>query len=460
MSIDLNAQTDVNGQLSGSHYGNKREAGCHQIVIVGGGAAGLELATKLGKKHGKSGNVKITLIDANLTHMWKPLLHEVAAGKLNSGEEEVSYLAHAHRNNFRFCLGRLESLDRAQQIVTMEPFLDEGGNQYVPRRRFYYDTLILAIGSKTNSFGTPGVEEHCVFLDSRNQADKFHQQLLRSFLRVQTFQGELAEKQLNVAIVGAGATGVELAAELHHTARELVEFGLDQIVPHRDVKIRVIEAGPRILPAVAERIATGAHQQLEKLGVVVHTNMRISKVTADGLHTADGEFIPAAIKVWAAGIKAADVLADLDGLESNRINQLLVKPTLQTTLDERIFALGDCAACPRKDSDRPVPPRAQAAHQQASLLAKSINCRLKGKPVPEYVYHDFGSLVSLSKGGAVGNLMGNLTGDVMVSGRIARVIYVSLYRMHLMAVHGVLRTGLKIVGQWLSGGVKPPMKMH
>ncbi len=432
----------------------------HQIVIVGAGAGGLELATKLGKKYGKRRVAQITLIDANLTHIWKPLLHEVASGKRNPGEDELSYMAQARWNHFRFRLGRLESVNREQQTVTMAPIMDDEGRQFIPRRQFHYDTLIIAIGSETNSFGTPGVEEHCVFLDSRKQADRFHQRLLQAFLRAHTHEGELEERQLNVAIVGAGATGVELAAELHHTARELVAFGLDQIEPDRDVKISVIEAGPRILPAIPERISEGAHKQLEKLGVKVLTNVRVSKVTKEGMETADGEFIPASIKVWAAGIKGSPVLATLDGLETNRINQLVVRQTLQTTLDDRIFAFGDCAACPMKDSERSVPPRAQAAHQQASLLMKSIDCVLNSKPVPEYNYKDFGSLVSLSTSTAVGNLMGGLTGDVMVSGRIARYIYVSLYRMHLLALYGFSRTAVKVFSQWLTGNLRPTMKMH
>ena len=432
----------------------------HQIVVVGGGAGGLELATKLGKKYGKRKTADVTLVDANLTHIWKPLLHEVASGKRNAGEDELNYLAQARWNYFTFRLGRLESVDRTKQTVTMAPIEDESGKHFIPRRTFYYDTLVIAIGSQTNSFGTPGVEDHCVFLDSRSQADKFHQRLLQSFLRTHTHEGELEEKQLNVVIVGAGATGVELAAELHHTARELVAYGLDQIEPDRDVKISVVEAGPRILPAIPEKIAAGAHRQLEKLGVEIKTNVRVAEVTPDGLKTADGDFLPATIKVWAAGIKGSDVLKNMDGLETNRINQLVVRPTLQTTLDDKIFAIGDCAACAMKDSDRNVPPRAQAAHQQASLLMKSVESILNSQPLPEYVYRDFGSLVSLSDEHAVGNLMGNLTGDVMVSGRIARYIYVSLYRMHLLALYGVVRTRVKVFSQWITGSFKPTMKMH
>lgn len=432
----------------------------HRVVIVGGGAGGLELATKLGKKYGKKRIIDITLVDASLTHIWKPLLHEVASGRRNPGEDEVSYLAHARANHFRFRLGRLESLDRANRIVTMSPIMDEDGREMIPRRQFAYDTLVISIGSVTNSFGTPGVEENCVFLDSRKQADRFHRRLLNTFLRAHSRTGELEEGQLNVVIIGAGATGIELAAELHNTARQVVAYGLDKISPDRDVKLTIVEAGPTILPALPARISSGVLKQLRHIGVEVMTDVRVTEVVPEGLKTASGEFIPAAIKVWAAGIKGADVLSQLDGLETNRINQLVVKPTLQTTGDENIFAFGDCASCPRAGHDRPVPPRAQAAHQQASLLVKSIGCILNDQPLPEYVYKDHGSLVSLSEHVAFGNLMGNLTGDVMVSGRLARVIYVSLYRMHLTAVNGFLPTTLKVFTQWLTGRLRPALKLH
>jgi NADH dehydrogenase len=142
--------------------------------------------------------------------------------------------------------------------------------------------------------------------------------------------------------------------------------------------ITLIEAGPRVLPALPERISGPVHKTLEKLGVTVLTNAAVSEVTADSLITAAASD-PASLKVWAAGIRAPGFLKDIDGLETNRINQLQVLPTLQTTRDENIFAFGDCAACPQPGTDRNVPPRAQAAHQQASLLAKSLKLRIEGK---------------------------------------------------------------------------------
>ena len=431
----------------------------HRIVIVGGGAGGLELATRLGRKLGKSGAARIILVDANLTHIWKPLLHEVAAGSLNSSEDELNYVAQAKWNHFEFQLGRMSGLDRASKSITLAPTLDDDGQVLMPERRITYDSLVIAVGSTTNDFGTPGAAEHCIFLDTRAQAERFHRRMLSHYLRAHASENEYGSK-IDIAIVGAGATGVELAAELHHAAKQLVAYGLNRIRPE-DMRITLIEAGPRVLPALPERIGRPVHQTLEKLGVTVLTGAAVSEVTADGLKTADGNFIPASLKVWAAGIRAPGFLKDLGGLESNRINQLQVRPTLQTTLDDDVFAFGDCAACPQPGTEgRNVPPRAQAAHQQASLLAKSLRLKISAQPLPEYRYRDYGSLISLSSFSAVGNLMGNLTGSVMLEGWLARVFYVSLYRMHQMALYGVPRTLLLMLSDRIGRSTEPRLKLH
>lgn len=429
----------------------------HRVVIVGGGAGGLELATRLGKTLGKRKKARITLIDTNLTHIWKPLLHEVAAGSLNSSADELNYVAQAKWNHFEFQLGRMCGLDRENKSIQLAATLDEQGMELVPARSLSYDTLVLAVGSTTNDFGTPGAGEHCIFLDTREQAERFHRQLLSHYMRAHAREGQPGN--LNLAIVGAGATGVELAAELHHAAHELAAYGLDSIKPE-NMSITLIEAGPRVLPALPERISQPVHQTLLNLGVKVLTNAAVSEVTEAGLHTRNGDFVHASLKVWAAGIRAPEFLRDLGGLETNRINQLVVRPTLQTTRDDSIFAFGDCAACPQPDSDHNVPPRAQAAHQQASLLAKSIALRLAGKELPTYRYRDYGSLISLSRFSAVGNLMGNLTGSIMLEGWLARMFYISLYRMHQMALYGVIRTALMILGDKLSTSTAPRLKLH
>ncbi|HCE6896463.1 NAD(P)/FAD-dependent oxidoreductase [Pseudomonas aeruginosa] len=433
----------------------------HRIVIVGGGAGGLELATRLGRTLGRRGKAQVTLVDANLTHIWKPLLHEVAAGSLNSSEDELNYVAQAKWNHFEFQLGRMQGLDRAGKRVRLAALVDENGVELVPERDIAYDTLVIAVGSTTNDFGTEGAAQHCIFLDTRAQAERFHRQLLGQYLRAHTGH-DANNNAVSIAIIGAGATGVELAAELHHAAQMLAAYGLDRIRPE-DLHISLVEAGPRVLPALPERISQPVHQTLSKLGVRVMTGSAVSKVDADGLWTGDGEFVPATLKVWAAGIRAPAFLKELDGLESNRINQLVVRPTLQTTRDDDIFAFGDCAACPQPgqpgEQPRNVPPRAQAAHQQASLLVKSLRARLEGKPLGDYHYRDYGSLISLSRFSAVGNLMGNLMGSVMLEGWLARMFYVSLYRMHQMALYGPLRTAMLMLSGRLRS-TEPRLKLH
>jgi len=435
----------------------------HHIIVVGGGAGGLELAARLGNKLGKK-KAEITLVDATRTHLWKPLLHEVAAGTLNSYEDELSYLALAYKNHFTFKVGRMDTLDRQKQEISLEPTLDENGDEYIPRRTFHYDTLVIAVGSQTNDFGITGVKEHCMFLDTRNEADVFHQRLLRSVYAAHTHTGTLREGQLKVAIAGAGATGVELSAELHEAFEQLITFGLDQISTEEDIKISIIEAADRVLPALPPRLSELTENALEKIDIEILPNNRIAEATAEGFITDKGDMIPAEIKVWAAGIKAPDFLNEISGLETNNSNQLIVKPTLETTRDENIFAFGDCAACPMEGTDEIVPPRAQAANQQATMLTKSIINRLKNKPLPSYTYVDYGSLINLSSHTTIGNMMGNLmgkkAGSIMIEGLLARFVYMSLYKMHQVVIQGIIRVTLTTVANFLTQKIKPRMKLH
>lgn len=430
-----------------------------RILVVGGGAGGLELATRLGRKLGKKKRARITLVDANMTHIWKPLLHEVAAGSLNSTEDELNYVAQAKWNHFHFQLGRMCGLDRERREITLEAIADDKGGELIAQRTLGYDYLVIAVGSTTNDFNTPGAAEHCLFLDTRDQAERFHRLLLNQYMKAQANEGlSTSNEPINLAIIGAGATGVELAAELHHAARLLRAYGLDRIRPE-DLNITLIEASQRVLPALPERISGPVTKVLGDLGVKLLTGSPVKEVAADHLLLANGEQVPASLKVWAAGIRAPQFLAGL-GLETNRINQLLVQRTLQTTLDERIFAFGDCAACPTDEDGKQVPPRAQAAHQQASLLAANLRRLLDGKPLQQYSYRDYGSLISLSSFSAVGNLMGNLTGSVMLEGKLARMFYISLYRLHQMALYGVARTLLLMLSDRIGRSTEPRLKLH
>jgi NADH dehydrogenase len=178
-------------------------------------------------------------------------------------------------------------------------------------------------------------------------------------------------------------------------------------------------------------------------------------VTENGVKTASGRQVSADFTVWAAGIRCSDVLKDLDGLESNRLNQLVTRDTLQTTRDDDVFAIGDCAACPWTEG-KLVPPRAQAAHQEASHLVRTF----EAAPRP-YRYRDFGSLVSLGRYDTVGQLMGFISSEKFrVEGWIAKFFYISLYRQHIWALHGFWRMALDTVSRMLRRQVDPKVKLH
>ncbi|MSP28569.1 MAG: NAD(P)/FAD-dependent oxidoreductase [Methylococcales bacterium] len=427
----------------------------HNIVIVGGGAAGLELATSLGRKLGKQGLADITLINATATHIWKPLLHEVAAGTLDESEQ-VEYLAQAYRSHFRFRLGKMEGLNRAKKEVTVSPTLNDNGEELIPQRTFSYDTLVMAVGSVSNTFNIKGVAEHCLFLDTTSQAFKFQKHLFESYIKNYIGKDSATVKPLSIAIIGAGATGVELAAQLHEVTTVLTMYGLNET---SNVKLTIIEAATQLLPALPIKLATATQQQLVSLGVDLRMGRRVTEITREGITTHDGEFLEADIKVWAAGIKAPDWLKELDGLDTNHINQLVVDNTLKTS-DDNIFAMGDCAACVWEGHNGNVPPRAQSAHQQASTLAKSIVNRLKGGQLVKFTYRDYGSLVSLGKYTTVGNLMGSLMGTVSIGGFIAKIVYLSLYKMHQIAIHGYFRTAMLTLSNAFRRSVYQKIKMH
>jgi NADH:ubiquinone reductase (H+-translocating) len=432
----------------------------HRVVVVGGGASGLELVTRLGDTLGKRGQAEVALVEKARTHLWKPLLHAVAAGSMDPGEHEVNYLAQAHWHHFRYQLGEMTGLDRAGKRVCLAAIHDEEGRRITPPRTVPYDTLVIAVGSVTNDFGTSGVARYAVPLDTPDQAVRFNHRLVNACIRAQSQDEPVRPGQLHVAIIGAGATGTELAAELHRTARQVVSFGLDRVDPGKDIRIILIEAAPRILPALPERISDATLELLRKLGIEVRTRARVSEVRADGVCLADGSFIPSELVVWSAGVKAPEFLARL-GLEVNRINQLVVTQTLQTVADPDIFAIGDCAACPRPGSELPVPPRAQAAHQQASHMVKQLRRRFAGRPLEPFVYRDFGSLVSLGEYSTVGSLMGFLVGgSLFIEGYFARLMYRSLYKMHQFAVHGGRRVLVGVLARGLSHRAEPEVKLH
>jgi NADH:ubiquinone reductase (H+-translocating) len=491
-----------------------------RIVVVGGGAGGLELVTRLGDRLGaraRQPRAEIVLVDRDPTHIWKPLLHEVAAGSMDPFTHQLEYAAQARWHGFEFQQGELTGLDRANRMIRIGPLTDEDGEALLPARELRYDTLVIAIGSTTHFFGVPGAAEHAIALDTPEQAERFRRRMISQCIRAQyrrasgaagdpldapsggvredpglrqsgpdgpherapegLREGYVARDtmardgvavlpagghpKVSIAIVGGGATGVELSAELRNTAQVLAAYGLHDVDPAYDISITLVEAGPRLLPALPERLSAETSKLLTKLGVTVMTGARVESVEAGGLRLPEGALLRADLIVWAAGIKAPAILGQLDGLAINRLGQLLVRESLQTEADEAIFALGDCASCPWFGTAKTVPPRAQAAHQQANFLFEALLRQMDGQPLQAFRYRDLGSLVSLGRFSAVGSLMGGLIGGSMfIEGLFARFMYTSLYRLHIAALHGYARMALDTIAHWLRRSTMPRVKLH
>jgi NADH:ubiquinone reductase (H+-translocating) len=428
----------------------------HRVLIVGGGAGGLRLASLLGAKLGRRRKASITLLERSRIHVWKPLLHEVASGSLDSETDALELIAHARYRHYRYRIGAMVGLDRAKRQVHVAPSVDEEGQTIIPPRVLGYDTLVIAVGSMSNDFGTPGVGAHAITLDTLDQAARFNRRMINACLRANAQYEPLKPGQLHVAIVGAGATGVELAAELHKSMRDLVSYNLDRIGLDMQIKIELIEAAPRILPALPESLATATADVLRGLGVNIRTGRRVMEVRAGEVVLDGGEVVPAELIVWAAGIKAPDYLRNLDGLETDRINRLIVRPTLQTTKDDDIFAIGDCANCTLPGMKEPLPPTAQVAHQQSGFMIKVVNKRLRGEPLPNFTYHDRGSMVSLADYDTFGVLYKNLK----LQGLIARWAYRALHKRHLQALHGSFKVALDSLVHAVTKRTEPRIKLH
>jgi NADH dehydrogenase len=434
--------------MAGMHY---------DIVIVGGGAGGLELAARLGRKLGpKAGKERVLLIDRSSFHIWKPTLHEVAAGTLDTHQEGLSYSILGRSNHFSFLLGELDSFDPVGKRLNLKPIVGEGGKVLVPERGVTFSWGVLAIGSGSNLFGTPGAEQ-AHLLERTEDAEVFHTRLLAAFMKA-SFS---AEKTMSVAIVGGGATGVELSAELIEAHRELLgSLGSEQ---RFRLDIAIVEAAPRILGGLPEKISDQATVALERKGVRVHTGAKVVAVHPDRLETSGGD-IPADLIVWAAGVKAAPTNAGY-GLVTNKTNQFVVNERLETSAQD-VWALGDCAAAPWIGAEgkegRIIPARAQAAHQQASYLAKALIARLgQRRTDAPFVYRDFGSLLSLGENKGVGALMGGLGGpNFFVEGLIAKWAYISLHLDHHRAIMGTPKTIVLAMARLLQQRVAGRLKLH
>jgi NADH dehydrogenase len=432
-----------------------------EFVIVGGGAGGLELACKLGRKLGPD---KVMLVDSRLYHVWKPSLHEVAAGTLDIHQEGLSYQMLAHDRGFTFVYGAMTALDTAGKRLTVAPVnAPSDGEEILPERSIQYGALVIAVGSTSNYFGVPGARENTISLNATEDAERFRLRLLRLLARAEQNKEEAdgARGGLDIVIIGGGATGVELAAELREASGVYAAYGFNRLQVQRDVRITLLEGAPRILAPLPERVSGAAARLLEQRAIKVVTDCRVSNIEAHQVSDSQGNAYPSDLCVWAAGIRGPEFLAAL-GLPTTKGGQIEVDGHLRVKDVPGVYALGDCAAC-LDGNGKPVPPRAQAAHQQADFLLKTFLNQAAGQPPQNhaYVYKDYGSLVSIGRQTTVGNLMGSLRGASMfVEGFMARVMYMSLHLMHHKAIMGPVRTGVMAIARFLIRRTTPLVKLH
>ncbi|WP_266064453.1 NAD(P)/FAD-dependent oxidoreductase [Brucella intermedia] len=427
----------------------------NNIVIIGGGVAGLEVATAIARRTRRNKErISVTLVDRDASHIWKPMLHKVAAGTTNTAQQKIAFLAQAHSAGFSSQPGEMKELDRKAKTITLAPVLSCDGRELIPERQIPYDTLIIAIGSHANDFGTPGVNENCFMIDTRRQADAFNNEL-----RIRLMQAMVKRSQLPITIVGGGATGVELAAELILLAEAAAAYGASDL-PAR-ILITLIESGPRLLASFPEDISQSTRQKLEAMGIRIMTNARVSAATADGFRLQDESFVPAALRIWAAGVKAPKVLKTLDGLEIGRNGQLIIKRSLQTTLDTDIYAIGDCASLTLAGEERPLPPTAQVAHQQARHLIRHLVRHIEmRKPIPDFQYQNFGSVVALGEYDAFASLgQFGLFKGMSLRGRLAQFSHILLYRSHQGRLYGFLRGSLIWLSDCLDAGIRSTIRL-
>ncbi|MES2315888.1 MAG: FAD-dependent oxidoreductase [Pseudomonadota bacterium] len=431
------------------------------IVIVGGGAGGLELATRLGDSMGRAGKARVILVDRWPAHFWKPLLHTLASGKRDAQGTEVDYAAQACEHGFEFVRGDVLAVERAARCIRLAPWLADDGAEMLPARAISYDKLVLALGSVTNFFGVPGAAEHVLTLDDVPQADAFRQRFIDGCIYASARNAATpgSDEGVDIVIVGGGATGVELAAELSHSARTLARYKVHALDPVRHVRIRILERGSLLLPHLHPRLSKRAARHLRSLGIKILTDCSVASVQPHAVIDSDGNSYPSTITLWAAGVKAPAMCAHL-GLTVNGLGQIAVTPSLQALGDPNVFAIGDCASftCPIGGK---LPPRAQAAHQQAMFLAQVLAQGPDAAARAVFEYRDYGSLVSLGPQAAVGVLTAMIgKRKLQVRGAVAIWLYGLMYRKHLMALHGFARMAARTLADWIGEKISPSVKLH
>ncbi|ALN88200.1 FAD binding domain protein [Lysobacter capsici] len=358
------------------------------VVIVGGGFGGLWTTRALA-----SADVRITLIDRRNHHLFQPLLYQVATAGL-SAPDIAAPLRHILRKqaNVEVRLGEVVGLDAVARSVT----LADG-------EVIAYDYLLLASGATHAYFGHDEWARHAPGLKTLDDALHIRRRVLTAFERAEASDDE-AERAawLHFAVVGGGPTGVELAGTLAEIAHKTLRREFRRIDPSQ-AKVRLIEAGPRVLASFPESLSEKARSQLQRLGVEVVTGTPVGAIGRDG-YSLGAEFVPARTVLWAAGVAASPLGALLDA-PRDRAGRVRVEPDLTVPGYPDIFVAGDLASI-QQANGQPVPGVAPGAKQMGSYVARAIRARLDGRTIEPFRYVDYGNLATIGRRAAVVDLRG------------------------------------------------------
>lgn len=403
----------------------------HRVIIVGGGFAGLYAAMDLDKTLGHHKDLEILLIDRNNYFLFPPLLPSAATGTVESRQVTFPFRRILETTNIVFHMANVEKIDPARQVVHTTATADSKISQELS-----YDYLVLCPGSTTQTFGTPGVKEHAMFMRELADAMAVRDRVIGFFEQAATLSSREAKEELmRFVIVGAGPTGIEVATELH----DLIYHVLLNRYPEVDaslIDIVLVQSGDQILPGWDPTVVSLAQRQLGTLRIRLVLNARVASVGADTVVIktgAENQQLRSRTCIWCAGVQPSPLLKN-SGLALDRSGRATIDDDLRATGQERVLVLGDSAYLVDPKTKRALPPLGQVAFQQGPHAAKNLVRLLKGQPTTPFKYFDFGALVSVGEHYAAVRLVG-----VTLSGFIGWLVWRALYLMKLVGTSNKIR---------------------
>ncbi|WP_437635940.1 NAD(P)/FAD-dependent oxidoreductase [Sorangium sp. So ce854] len=379
------------------------------VVIVGGGFGGLNAAKAL-----RDAPVRVTLVDRTNHHLFQPLLYQVATASLSPADIAVPIRSVLSRQrNARVLLGEVTGVDLAGQRITVDDDTLE------------YDYLILAVGAANNYFGHDEWARFAPALKNLDEALTIRERMLLAFEAAEREQDPAVRRRLlTFVVIGGGATGVEMAGAFAELARYILARDFRAIDPSLS-RVLLVEIGQRILQAFPERLSASAEEQLTSLGVEVIKGRRFRAIDVQGVEFEDGERLPAATVIWAAGVRGTPLASAL-GVELDRIGRVKVAPDCSLPGHPNAFAIGDMAML-RDRNGVDVPGLSPAAIQQGRFVARSILGDLAGRPRGQFAYRDKGTMATIGRSRAIAKV-----GRLQMSGMLAWLAWLGVHVLFLI----------------------------